>query len=59
MHGPIRVFRTSGVLDLAPVLRALEPVLVSLPRVKSGMTGARPCGGFDVTPPAAAARRRP
>ncbi len=58
MPRPIRVFRRAVVLELAPVLHALEPVLVSLPRRESRMTGARCCGGFDVPPPAATATRR-
>jgi len=55
MVSPIHAFRTAVIPGLAPVLHALEPVLVSLPRVKSGMTGARCHGGFDAPPPAATA----
>ncbi len=58
MHRPIRVFRSPVVLELAPVLHALEPVLVSLPRGESGMTGARCPGGLDAPPPGTTAARR-
>jgi hypothetical protein len=60
MLSSILAFRTAVIPGLAPVLHALEPVLVSLPRVESGMTGARCRGGFDAPPPAATpARSRP
>ena len=60
MLSSILAFRTAVIPGLAPVLHALEPVLVSLPRVKSGMTGARCPGGLDAPPPGTtAARRRP
>jgi len=59
------VFRTSPTVfsGLAPVLHALDPVLVSLPRGEGDRTGARHPGGFDAPPPTApaatAARRGP
>ena len=47
------VFRTSPTVfsGLAPVLNALDPVLVSLPRGVGDRTGARRPGGFDAPPP--------
>ena len=60
MVSPIKAFRTAVIPGLAPVLHAFQPVLVSLPRGESGMTGARCPGGLDAPPPGTrAARRRP
>jgi len=41
MRSLTRVFRASVIFGLAPVLHALDPVLVSLPRGESGRIGAR------------------
>ena len=58
MVSPIQAFRTAVIPGLAPVLHAFEPVLVSLPRGESGMTGARCPGGLDAPPPGTTAARR-